>query len=166
MLAYAGAQSLVPATVELLPLLSDFAHRLKQTLDARILVFVNVGHDCPPCRADIHALQDALLNLVINSRDAMVEGGNLQLSAKAATAEDGSPAVAVTVADDGVGMTVEFCERAVWPFVTSKTSNPLAGLGLAATDGFARQSGGRLTISCWSGRGVTATLILPQAIAE
>lgn len=166
MLAYAGAQPLAPAKVELPPFLSDLAHRLRQTLDSRIHVLVNVGDDCPPCRADPHALGDALLNLVINSRDAMIEGGHLQLSANVVTCEDGSAAVAVSVADDGVAMTADFCDRAMHPFVTTKKNNALAGMGLPAADGFARQSGGRLVLSCRAGGGVTATLILPQAAPE
>ncbi|MDN8611592.1 ATP-binding protein [Variovorax ginsengisoli] len=165
MLAYAGAQSLAPARLELLPFLSDLGNSLFQTLDMRVRVFVDVGHDCPLCFADGEALRDALLNLVINARDAMRDGGRIQLSANAATADDGSPAVAISVADDGVGMAADLAGRAMLPFVTTKTNDPKAGMGLAATDGFARQSGGRLELSCRQG-GVTATLILPQSASE
>lgn len=164
MLAYAGAQSLAPTKLELLPLLSDLAYSLLRTLDVRIQVFVDVGHDCPPCLADTHGLEDALLNLVANARDAMPEGGRIQLSAKAVVAADGSPAVAVAVSDNGVGMASDFAHRARLPFVTTKTNSPYAGMGLAATDGFARQSGGTLTLVCRPRGGVTATLILPQAL--
>lgn len=164
MLAYAEAQTLAPASVELLPFLSDLTHLLLRTLDRRLFVFVEVGHDCPPCRADAPALHEALMNLIINARDALPDGGRIRLSAMPATAMDGRPAVAVSVSDNGVGMTPEFARRAVQPFVTTKVNAPYAGMGLAATDGFARQSGGHLDISCRVGSGVTATLVLPQAM--
>ena len=149
-----------------LPFLSDLAYRLLQTLDVRLRVFVNVGHDCPPCHVDGDALREALLNLVINARDAMPDGGRIQLSAMAAVAADGSPAVAVSVADSGAGMTADFAHRAVLPFVTTKTVDSQADIGLAATDGFAQQSGGCLTLSSREDGGVTATLILPQVTSE
>src|SRR5690349_15617984 len=94
MLAYAGAQSLAPAKLELLPFLSDLSCGLLQTLDVRLRVFVSVRHDCPACQVDGEALREALLNLVINARDAMPDGGRIQFSANATTAADGSPAVA------------------------------------------------------------------------
>ncbi len=165
MLAYAGAQSLQPVELELLPFLSDLAHSLRQAIDERIQVFVDVGHDCPPCLADENGLRAAILNLIVNARDAMPEGGQIGLTAKAAVAH-GNPVVAVEVSDNGVGMAADLARRAVLPFVTTKTNSPCAGMGLAATDGFARQSGGTLTLTCWPRAGVTATLILPQPTSE
>jgi light-regulated signal transduction histidine kinase (bacteriophytochrome) len=165
MLAYSRAQPLVPTKLEMLPFLSDLAYVLLQTLDVRIKVVVNVDHSCPPCLADGDSLREALLNLVVNARDAMPEGGRLHLSAREATSADGLPAVAVSVTDNGVGMSADFAVRAVQPLVTTKVDQPLAGMGLAAVDGFARQSGGRLELACGNRRGVTATLLLPCFLA-
>ncbi|MDQ8017178.1 MAG: ATP-binding protein [Bordetella sp.] len=163
MLAYAGAQQLTPASVDLLPLLSGLAGVLRRTLDPRLCVCVDVAHGCPPCHADAQALREALINLVVNARDAMPDGGRIRLSAAPVTAEGGLPAVAVSVSDNGVGMTPEFARRAVQPFVTTKDNAPSAGMGLAASDGFARQSNGFLKIDSRAGSGVTVTLVLPQA---
>jgi len=163
LLAYAAKQSLRPQRLELLPFLSEFASRLRQVLDQRIFVSVIVGRDCPACWVDAGALEEALLNLVVNARDAMPEGGRLWLMASADEAADGSPAVAVSVSDTGHGMPADFLKRAAQPFVTTKTHDPRSGLGLPATDGFARQSGGRLALRSLAGEGISATLTLPQA---
>lgn len=162
LLAYAGKQLLRPEPLELLPFLSDLAYRLRQALDRRIDVSVDVGHECPACFVDAAALEDALLNLVANARDAMPEGGRILLAAFGALNPDGGPAVCVSVSDSGPGMTADNLQRAVQPFVTTKTHDPRSGLGLPATDGFARQSGGRLTLRSHLGGGITATLTLPR----
>lgn len=92
----------------------------------------------------------------------MPEGGRLWLAASGQRAPDDTPAVNVSVSDNGQGMTADFLQRAVQPFVTTKTHDPRCGLGLSATDGFARQSGGLLTLRARVGGGVSATLTLPQ----
>lgn len=163
MQAYAGTQQLSPTRLETLPLLCDLAHALRRVVDERINVSVVVGHDCPPCHADRDALEEALMNLVANACDAMPQGGRLLLSARADTSPDGRPAVAMSVSDNGRGMSPEFASQAVKPFVTTKSDRAQAGMGLAATDGFARQSGGRLALFAHVGSGVTATLSLPQS---
>lgn len=99
LLAYAGKQTLRPERLELLSFLSDFAHRLRRALDQRIDVSVDVGHDCPACFVDARALEDALLNLVVNARDAIPEGGRLWLAAAGQRAPGDSPAVDVSVSD-------------------------------------------------------------------
>ncbi|MBB3642189.1 sensor histidine kinase [Variovorax atrisoli] len=161
--AYAGVQPLSPIQLETLPFLCDLAHALRRVVDERISVSVVVGHDCPPCLADRDALEDALMNLIANACEAMPQGGRLLLSARADTSPDGRPAVAMSVSDNGRGMPPEFARRAVEPFVTTKGDRAQAGMGLAATDGFARQSGGCLTLFSQVGSGVTATLSLPQS---
>jgi signal transduction histidine kinase len=162
MQAYAGVQPLTPARLETLPFLCDLAHLLRRVLDERVTVSVVVGHDCPSCYADGNALEEALMHLVVNACEAMPEGGRLLLCARADTVPDGRPAVAMSVSDNGVGMSPDFARRAVQPFVTTKSNRAEAGMGLAAADGFARQSGGHLTLFSQIGTGVTATLSLPQ----
>ena len=161
--ACSGQQAWDPADVELLPLLASFANLLRGTLDARIDVTVDVRKSCPPCRTDARALEDALQHLAVNARDAMPEGGRLGLLAAPARFADGSPAVAVVVIDSGHGMTAAVAEHAIKPFFTTRSESPLAGIGLAAVAGFARQSGGTVSLETWPGQGTRVTLQLPQA---
>lgn len=163
LLAYAGSQGLAPVQLELLPYLSDLAYVLRRALDARIEVLVDVGHDCPPCHADRQALDDALLNLVANARDAMPEGGLLWLRARACDLPDARPGVEISVADSGAGMGADAMNRAGQPFFTTKTGQPLAGMGLAATNGFAQASSGVLALQSPPSRGLTVGLRLPQS---
>lgn len=162
LLAYAGRLRLEPAPLELLPVLCDLAHTLRRALDNRIEVLVEVGHECPRCHADRLALEEALLNLVANARDAMPEGGRLWLRARACDLPDGRPGVEVSVSDSGPGMSADALERAGQPFFTTRADRPLAGMGLAATNGFARCSGGALALQTSPSGGLTAALRLPQ----
>jgi signal transduction histidine kinase len=163
LLAYAGRQELVPAAVEPLPLLRSMADRLGGALDHRIEVVVEVERDCAACHADARALADALLRLVANARDAMPDGGCLRLSAHGGCRlRDDSPAVALSVSDSGGGMTADVAERAAWPFFTTKTNDPWAGMGLPAVEGFARQSGGSMAVQSSPNAGTTVTLYLPS----
>lgn len=162
LLAYAGGQPLAPARLELLPFLSGVAHTLRQALDERIHIVVDVDADCPPCHADRRFLEDALLNLIVNARDAMPEGGDLWLRAKAFPLPDARAGVEISVSDTGAGMSAEAMSRAGQPFFTTKTHQALAGMGLAATNGFVRSSGGVLALHCPPSGGLTAAMRLPQ----
>jgi signal transduction histidine kinase len=163
LLACSGQQAWDAADVELLPLLASFASLLRGTLDDRIEITVDVRQACPPCRTDARALEAALQHLAVNARDAMPEGGRLGLLAAPGRFADGSPAVAVSVLDSGHGMTAAVAERAMEPFFTTRSASSLAGLGLTAVAGFARQSGGTVTLETWPGEGTRVTLHLPQA---
>jgi signal transduction histidine kinase len=116
-----------------------------------------------PCDVDAQALQRALSNLVANACDAMPRGGRLNLSVQAGQLPDGRPAFTVSVTDSGPGMTRDLMQCAVRPFFTTKSHDPLAGLGLSAVDGFARQMGGSLSLRSSAGCGLTATMLLPQS---
>ena len=166
LLAYAGCLRLDPAPLELLPVLCDLAHTLRRALDHRIEVLVEVGHDCPRCHADRDALEEALLNLVANARHAMPDGGRLWLRAHACDLPDARPGVEVSVSDTGAGMSADALERAGQPFFTTQADRPLAGMGLAATNGFARCSGGVLALRTSPPGGSTAALRLPQPPAS
>ena len=166
LLAYAGAQALSPVKLSLLPFLCDLAHKLRRVLDARIDVWVDVSYDCPPCYADRHLLEDALLNLIVNARDAMPEGGPLGLGARAFDLPDARAGVEIAVSDSGAGMSAEALKRAGQPFFTTKTDHPLGGMGLAATNGFAHASGGVLALHSPPSGGLTAALRLPRPPAS
>jgi len=154
-----------PGDVEILPLLGSFAHLLRGALGDRIDVTVDVRKGCPPCRTDARALEAALQQLAVNARDAMPDGGRLGLQAAPSRFSDGSPAVAVVVLDSGYGMTADVAERAMEPFFTTHSESALAGIGLAAVAGYARQSGASLSLETWPGRGTRVTLQLPRANA-
>jgi len=168
LLAYSGRQGLVPRAVELMPLLCSLAHMLRHMLGERIDVTVHVADDCPPCQVDEQALEEALINLAINARDAMLPhgGGRLQLAARRVTPVTGAPTVALTLIDSGIGMVRDLAQCAELPFSTTKANDPLAGLGLAAVEGFVRQSGGSMQLRTWMGAGTSVTLHLPCAERE
>ncbi|WP_249938031.1 ATP-binding protein [Variovorax sp. 3P27G3] len=166
MQAYAGVQALSPGKLEALPFLCDLAHALRRVVDERFNMSVSVAHECPPWHADRIGLENALMNLVANASEAMPQGGRLLLCTRADTSPDGRPAVAMSVSDTGIGMSADFALRAIEPFVTTKSNLAPAGMGLAAVDGFARQSSGRLTLFSQVGAGVTATLSLPQSAPD
>ena len=107
-------------------------------------------------------LQSAVLNLVINARDAMPEGGCLSLAARALSEDDLSPGVAIVVSDDGFGMSPETLRRASNPFFTTKPNGRGTGLGLAMVQRFAHEAGGRADIASTVGVGTTVTLHLPS----
>jgi PAS domain S-box-containing protein len=119
---------------------------------------------------DENQLENAILNLAINARDAMPEGGTLTLSTEAMR-EEGAPDlepgeyVAVTVVDTGVGMSAEIAARATEPFFSTKPIGKGTGLGLAQVYGIARQAGGTMRIDSREGAGTTVRLILPRVDA-
>ena len=159
LLAYAGAQTLAPVPIQPRPLLQALARDLRATLDPRLEVVVRVGEDCPACVADRAALGTALLALVANARDAMPDGGIVALLAGPARLADGSRAVELTVRDDGGGVAPGLRATAAQPLVTTKAGRT-SGLGLAAVDGFVRQSGGELWLTS-SAAGTACRLVLP-----
>lgn len=169
LLSYTGQSVLVAADVELLPMLSSLAEVLRNTLDARIGVSVRVERDCPPCRADAGALEDALLNLVVNARDAMQHaGGSLSLSARVVRLADDSPVVEIGVSDSVVRLAHDIAQPAADRFsIRTIDDDPMAGMAglrLAAVDSFVKQSQGDLILETVAGTGTRACLRLPAVL--
>ena len=122
--------------------------------------------DLPEALVDRSQLETALINLVLNARDAMPKGGRIVLQADVAKPATGRRRVAqleLRVIDDGVGMTPEVLARAFEPFFTTKEVGQGSGLGLSMVYGFAAQSGGSVEIESEAGRGTTVHLFLPLA---
>jgi two-component system, NtrC family, sensor kinase len=120
-----------------------------------------------PTYADATQLQLAVLNLVINARDAMGEAGAVRISTENRTLageQNGlvGEFVAISVADTGAGMTPDILARAFEPFFTTKEKGTGTGLGLASVYGFTRQCGGSATIESAPGKGTTVTIYLPR----
>jgi signal transduction histidine kinase/ActR/RegA family two-component response regulator len=177
LLAFSRRQVLQPTRVDVAALLQSLAEMLRRTLDQRIEIALAVEPALPACLADAAQLESALLNLAINARDAMPEGGRLAFTARRvealpealrADAEALSPPgyLAIAVADTGIGMSEEVRARAFEPFFTTKAAGRGTGLGLSSVYGFAHQSHGGAAIESAPGLGTTVVLYLPQAPAE
>jgi PAS domain S-box-containing protein len=174
LLAYARLQPLQPQPVDLNEVVSDLAPMLTRTLGETIRTTTRLISPCWLALADRSLVSDALLNLTINARDAMPNGGHLvievanaRLDAESAAAHPGlTPGdyVMLSVADSGTGMSAEVIERATEPFFTTKDVGKGSGLGLSMVDGFARQSDGHLRFESRQGVGTTMYLYLPRAV--
>ena len=175
LLAFSRRQVLQPSALNVSQLLHSLADMLRRTLDQRIRIELQVADDCPPVLADPGQLESALLNIAINARDAMRDGGRLRFSAQACKAlpvevrnnlddpsapEDGF--VAIAVADTGSGMAEAVKQRAFGPFFTTKEAGRGTGLGLSTVYGFVRQSKGAIALDSAPGSGTTLTLYLPR----
>ncbi|WP_439576597.1 PAS domain-containing protein [Elioraea sp.] len=173
LLAFAQRQSLRPAAVPLGPLIGGLDALLRRALGGRIVLRTEVAPDTPAALADAAQLETSLVNLVLNARDAMPEGGQVTIRAARASPEEAdsvglvlAPHVRLTVEDEGHGMSPEVLARAFEPFFTTKGAGKGTGLGLAMVYGFARQSGGEVRIDSTEGAGTTVTVWLPVAEEE
>jgi signal transduction histidine kinase/CheY-like chemotaxis protein len=173
LLAFARKQALTPSSVEVGQLLEGMKALLVSTLGETIRMEIDTADDLWPCVVDRAQLENALLNLVINARDAMTEGGslainavNVTLGAERSAAEPDAEAgdyVLMEVRDAGVGMPDEVRAKAFEPFFTTKGVGAGSGLGLSMIYGFVKQSGGDVTIRSEPGAGTTVGLYLPRA---
>jgi len=149
---------LQPARVDVATMLHSLADMLRRTLDQRVHILVDVERDCPAVRADPGQLESALLNIAINARDAMPQGGQLSFAAHGGAGDR----VTLSVADTGSGMSDEVRERAFEPFFTTKAMGRGTGLGLSTVYGFVKQSNGTVWLDSAPGRGTTVRLWLPR----
>jgi PAS domain S-box-containing protein len=162
LLAFARRQPLNPAAVEVAPLFADLAPLLARTLGRSVTPVLTAAPGTQAVLADAAQLRSALLNLAINARDAMPEGGRLTITAAPAE-EEGF--VAFAVADEGVGMPPEIAARAFEPFFTTKPSGKGTGLGLSQVYGFVTQSQGTIAIDSAAGAGTVVRFTLPAAVS-
>ena len=170
LLAFARRQRLDPRPVDLSQLLAGIEELLHRTLGGGVRLVVSSEPGLPPARIDANQLELAILNLTINARDAMPEGGSLQIALERHRAGDDSPPelsqgeyVVVSISDTGTGMDEETLARAFEPFFTTKGLGAGSGLGLPMVQGFAAQSGGAVRIRSKPGEGTTVELWLPRA---
>jgi PAS domain S-box-containing protein len=158
LLAFARRQALAPRLLDVNRLIRSMSDLLGRALAETILLEMRLAPDVRSVLADPNQLENAILNLAINARDAMPDGGTLSIT----TANAGDGYVAVTIADTGSGMSREIRERAFEPFFTTKQPGQGTGLGLAQVYGFIEQSGGRCRIDSEPGIGTAVTLYLPS----
>ena len=175
LLAFSRRQTLRPAPINIPELLASFRDLLARTLGARIDVRVQANAGLPMVMADGGQLETALLNLVVNARDAMPNGGALMIEAVDVDLKQDSGIgadevraghyVRLSVSDTGTGMSRDVIARAFEPFFTTKAVDKGSGLGLSMVYGFARQSAGHVTVYSELGKGTTINLFLPIAPA-
>ena len=168
MLAFARRQELKHEAVDLASLVNNMLELLERSLGPSVGVETRFPRDPVHVRTDINQLETALLNLAINGRDAMPEGGTIRIAVKqhsigAAHASGLPPGqyACLSVSDSGHGMDEATLSRATEPFFTTKGIGKGTGLGLSMVDGLTAQSGGKLLVHSTPGRGTTIELWLP-----
>jgi signal transduction histidine kinase len=176
LLAFARKQTLAPQTVEAGAAVNEVGRLLRPTMGGRIGIVVQPATAKLWVRADPTQLSTALINLAINARDAMPDGGTITLGAHALNviAADAAPVqgmaagnwVAIAVGDTGTGMSPEVVQRAFEPFFTTKDIGKGTGLGLSMVYGFMTQSGGHVGICSTEGKGTTVTLYFAAAESD
>lgn len=166
LLAFARRQRLRPSAVSPARLLEDLERMLRRTLGDAMQLVVECQADAPAVYADASQLDSALLNLVLNARDAMPNGGEIRLSAEAVESDQDGASIMFTVSDTGHGMSPETLALAVEPFFTTKPAGRGSGLGLSMVYGFVEQSGGHFHIDSRLGYGTRVRLSLPVATAS
>jgi signal transduction histidine kinase len=176
LLAFARRQPLDTRPSDINRIVRGMADMLRRTIGERVELQTMLTGDLWPALTDVNQLENAILNLAINARDAMPDGGrltietrNTQLDADYARRHIDAEAgeyVVISVSDTGVGMAPDVVERAVDPFFTTKPVGLGTGLGLSMIYGFAKQSRGHLRISSEEGTGTTITLYLARAYTD
>jgi PAS domain S-box-containing protein len=168
LLSFARRQELRVEVVELQKLFPEMMDFLRHSVGADIAIHVEVAPDVAPVEVDANQLELALINLAVNSRDAMPEGGSLNISSynEGNGKELGLPQgeyVSISVTDTGEGMSQDTLAKAQEPFFTTKGIGKGTGLGLSMVQGFAAQSGGTMRIKSELGKGTVVTIWLPRS---
>ena len=173
LLSFARSEPLLPERVEPKQLVNSMSDLLDRTLGERVRVNVRLAADTWPVYVDPHQLENAIVNLAVNARDAMDGAGKLKISTenvKVSANEVGDiragEYVRISVADTGCGMPPEVKDRAFEPFFTTKPVGKGTGLGLSQIFGFAHQSGGEVGIDSEVGKGTTVSIYLPRSSVE
>jgi PAS domain S-box-containing protein len=171
LLAFSRRQTLDPTPADVNQLIADLEDLIRQTMGPTVEVAVSFANDLWPTKIDVPQLESALLNLCINARDAMPDGGKLSietanqwLDEEAAREREvlSGHYVSVSVTDNGTGMAADVIARAFDPFFTTKPLGQGTGLGLSMIYGFVRQSGGQVRIYSQVGHGTAVRLYLPR----
>ena len=167
MLAFARKQELNPSSVALPDLVMNMRELLQRSVGSNISIDTRFPLNLPPAYVDANQLEMVLINLVVNARDAMPEGGTICIEGQSRSLDSAQPQVFVIlkVRDNGTGMSPETLARATEPFFTTKGLGKGTGLGLSMAHGLAEQSGGRLEIESSPGKGTTIELWLPLGIS-
>ena len=174
LLAFARRTRLEPKGVDLSHLVHSFAELLETSVGQKAELHLSLQRRLPQVKVDPSHLEMALLNIVVNARDASPDGGAITVTTKTvhldsrAVAHDLNPGdyVMLSVTDQGIGMPPHIQARAIEPFFTTKGPGRGTGLGLAMAHGFVQQSGGLLEIESGPGRGTTVHMFFPKMVPE
>jgi PAS domain S-box-containing protein len=173
LLAFSRRQQLMPVVVDLRQRIDAVRDMLAPSLRGNIELICDIEDKVWPVEVDLGELELALVNIAVNARDAMPDGGTITLSARNVVLKPGSAAgplegdfVALAIIDTGSGMPPDVVARVFEPFYTTKPVGKGTGLGLSQVHGFAMQSGGAVTVSSEEGKGATVTIYLPRGSAE
>jgi PAS domain S-box-containing protein len=168
LLSFARRQSVNPQNLDL----NERIHSIREVLDiglgSAVELHIDVAEGIWPITVDAAEFETALVNLVINARDAMPQGGSVTLQAKNVFIDDGERKgdhVAIAVKDTGVGIPPDILAKIFDPFFTTKPIGKGTGLGLSQVHGFAHQAGGTVAVESELGRGTCFTISLPRSIA-
>jgi CheY-like chemotaxis protein len=168
LLTFARRQSVNPQAIHF----GDRVEAIREVLNAGVGSVVGLAFDIErevwPVKADVSEFETGLLNLVINARDAMPDGGTVTIGAHNIVLDDrlhSGEFVAITVADTGLGIPSDVVDRIFEPFFTTKPVGKGTGLGLSQVHGFAHQAGGTVKVASELGKGTTFTILLPRATA-
>jgi PAS domain S-box-containing protein len=171
LLAFSRQQPLQPKVLQINELIAGITEMIARTLSEAVQLETHLAPDLWLAFADANQLEIALLNLVVNSRDAMPEGGKLTIETANAQFDQSGLAqdiaagdfVMLTVSDTGTGMTKEVIDRAFDPFFTTKGPGKGSGLGLSMAYGFVKQSGGHIRLYSELGHGTCVKIYLPRS---
>lgn len=173
LLAVSRRQPLSPSTVLVNGLIDGMSELLRRTLGEQVEIETRFAADPWPAEVDTAQLENALLNLTINARDAMPEGGKLTIETANQTLDEGyartnpevmpGDYVVISVSDTGTGMPADILDRVFEPFFTTKSVGHGSGLGLSMVFGFVKQSGGHVTAYSEPGEGTTIRIYLPKS---
>ncbi|HEX5238523.1 MAG TPA: ATP-binding protein [Sphingomicrobium sp.] len=169
LLSFARSEPLLPERVDSTELIAGMSDLLDRTLGERIRVNIDLARDAWPIYVDAHQLENAIVNLAVNARDAMDGEGLMRISTEnvrlaANQVGDVRPGdyVKISVTDTGCGMPPDVLDRAFEPFFTTKPVGKGTGLGLSQIFGFAHQSGGEVGIESTVGKGTSVSIYLPR----
>jgi CheY-like chemotaxis protein len=169
LLGFARAEPLLPEAIDPGALIDGMSDLIDRTLGERVIVTTKVAADAWPVWVDPMQLENAIINLAVNARDAMDGAGRLEIAVDNVTLAEGEIGQAkagdhirVAVTDSGCGMTPQVLERVFEPFFTTKEVGKGTGLGMSQIFGFVRQSGGDIAIRSAPGQGTTVSLYLPR----
>ena len=173
LLAFARAEALLPEAVAPAQLVEGMRDLVDRTIGERIVVETRFADEPWPVWADANQLENAILNLAVNARDAMEGEGTIVIAVENVSLADGQVGelsggdyVRVAVSDTGTGIAPEHLEKVFEPFFTTKPVGKGTGLGLSQIFGFARQSGGDVMVESEMGVGTTVSILLPRATAQ
>ncbi len=165
LLTFARRQSVNPQAIDLASRIASIREVLDAGVGSSVRLALDIEPDAWPITADVSELETALLNLVINARDAMPDGGTVTIGARNTVLDEPPLAgdfLAISIADTGLGIPGDVLDKIFEPFFTTKPIGKGTGLGLSQVHGFAHQAGGTIKVTSELGKGTTFTILLPR----